>query len=314
VAAAAAYTLLLAFFYLSRFRRIQPVGVKTVSFPRRRLLRYGGFTFFNDLGSSVLDEATDYLIVSAYLGTSAVGLYAFAVRVVRMFTRFLPTNVFQGLLHPVFFLRYAESKDPGDLNRMFNLLVKLNAFLCFPFCLGLYLLGDKLIIHLFDPKYIDALVPLWIIITFVTVDICMTSVGLVLKAVERVEILLQSKMFSVYNLAGDVLVAPVFGITGVAVVTGSAVVFKDLYCYYFARKHTGIAIEWRGLGAIFVNSLGMGLVVLLLRARVTDLSSLAGAVLAGALLYFLLSWGNKPFTRDESRTVNKLLPKPVFPF
>ena len=64
----------------------------------------------------------------------------------------------------------------------------------------------------------------------------MTSVGLVLKAVERVEILLQSKMFSVYNLAGDVLVAPVFGITGVAVVTGSAVVFKDLYCYYFARK------------------------------------------------------------------------------
>lgn len=314
VAAAAAYTLLLAFFYFSKFRRAHPVDVKTASVSKRRLIRYGGFTFINDIGSSVLDEATDYLIISAYLGTAAVGLYAFAVRIVRMFFRFLPTNTFQGLLQPVFFLRYSESEDYGELNRMFNLLVKLNSFLCFPFCIGLYLLGDKLIIYLFDPKYIDALIPLWIVITFVTIDMCMTSVGLVLKAVEKVEILLQSKVFSLYNLVGDILVVPVFGIVGVALVTGSAVVFKDLYCYVFAKKYTGIAIDWRGLRTILVNSLAMGLAVALVRSKVTGLASLVGVVLAGALLYLLMSLWNKPFTRDESQAVNKVLPRPIFPF
>ncbi|MGW8272840.1 MAG: oligosaccharide flippase family protein, partial [Thermodesulfovibrionales bacterium] len=308
------YMALLLGVYLVKFRRTHPVGVKTGTLSFRRLFRYGGFTFVNEIGSSILNESTDYFIIAAFLGPAAVGLYAFATRILKMFTHALPTNIFQRLVHPVFFLRFAENKDYGELSRMFNLLAKFNAFLCIPFCVGVFTLGDKMIVHLFDEKYLESFTAMRIIVLFVAVNTLFTSVGLVIKSIERVEVLLKSKVFSLYNLAGDILVAPAYGITGVAVVTGSAVLFKELYCFYYARKYTGLAIDWRGVAAILANSLLMGALVYPMRALVTGLATFAAAVVAGVCVYGLLSRLNRPFTRDERGTINSLLPAPLFPF
>jgi O-antigen/teichoic acid export membrane protein len=101
---------------------------------------------------------------------------------------------------------------------------------------------------------------------------------------------------------------------GVAVSTGSAVLFKNLYCYYFGKKYARLRLDVKGLVTIALNALLMGVVLGLLRPLAKGLLTLILASLLGLGVYLAMAFINKAFSMSEREYINKLLPKPFFIF
>ncbi len=301
------------YFYNSKFSRTH--GTKGGSnFPLGRFLRFGGFSYFNEISGTMLNVSADFVIISAFLGPTMVGIYAFANRITKLLSHLMPHFMFIDVIRPALFKKYVQTNNLIELSKMFNLLIKFIAFIWFPIVVGLVVLGDKLIIYVFDPKYLDALKVLWIVAAFSALNSFATPLGLVVQSIERVEINFYSKIFSIFNLIGDLLVVRPFGIIGVAVVTGTAILFKNLFIYLFAQKYIRLSVDLKSLSIISVNSLIMAVFIYFFRGSVVDVYSFFFVVLGGGLIYLLISYLNKGFSEDERRIVNRLLPKPLFVF
>lgn len=312
----AAYGILLAmvtYCYYSKFSRLNTVNNKT-AFPMKRLFRYGGFSYFNEMGAAILAVSTDFLVISAFLGPIAVGIYAFAHRAINLISRWMPSNLLIEVIRPAFFTRYTETNDVNELGRMFNLLGKFIAFFVFPLTTGIFVLGDKLIMYVFDPKYLSSLTVLWIMAVFTVLYSFEYPLGFVMQSIGRVEIMLFSKIFAVYNLVADLLVVKPFGVIGIALATCSAVLFKDLFIYAFTQKYTHLSIDFKGFGIIAINSVLMALVLYPLRRWTVNISSFFLVGFIGVVIYFIVAHFNKGFSAQERRIVNKILPKPISTF
>ncbi len=313
VAAYGILMMMFAYCYYSKFSRLNKINSKP-PFPIRRLSRYGGFSYLNEMGVMVLDISTDFLVISVFLGPLAVGMYSFANRVVQLFSRILPHLLLQDVMRPAFFHKFAQTNNPKDLQKMGNLLVKIIAFCSIPLTFGIFLLGDKIILHVFDPKYISSLTVLWIVAAFMTVRAFQFPLGLVLQAAEKVNIIFYSKIFSVYNLILDLVVVRFWGITGIALVTGSAILFQNLFMYFFVHRYTKMRLCIWSLAVVALNSMIMSLLVFWLRRYVLGFGSLVAVSILGLLIYLAMAFLNKTFTQEERRVVNSIIGKRVFPF
>jgi len=285
-----------------------------VKLPFKRLVKFGGFTFFNETGAQILSDSTDVFVITAFLGPAAVGAYAFATRVMALATHVLPQSVFMNVIRPAFFTMYASDEDRDQINSRFNFLVKLIAFFSIPLVSAIVVLGDKMIIHIFDPKYLSSLKVLWVVAAFTGFNFFFEPIGLVLQSIEKVEILFTSKIFAVYNLVTSLLWVKPYGIMGVAVSTGSAILFKNVFCYVLAKRHVRLGLDLKGIGIIAVNSLIMAGALMLMRPWVRSLGAFILVCLAGLCVYLALGSLNKAFSKPERDFINKILPKPVFNF
>ncbi|MBN2810099.1 MAG: oligosaccharide flippase family protein [Deltaproteobacteria bacterium] len=301
-------------FYFTKFYWHLPKTAIVKPLNLRRYLRYAGFSSLNELGASIIGVSTDFFIISAYLGPTEVAGYAFADRVISMLLRCLPHVVLIDVIKPSFFSKYAQSGNEGHLVAMFNLLNKMGAFFVIPLMAGLLVLGDKIIIYVFKQDYLSSLVVLGVLAVSRVLGIYSTPTWLVLQAIEKVEINFYSKIFAVYNLGAALLVVRHLGVIGVVVVTCSAAVMRDLFCYYFAKKYVGLRLDWRGMAIIMINTVVLSLFLGVAKHFVTGLPSLLAVLFSGMLIYAALSFVIKPFSTEERRWINQSLPVPIFYF
>ena len=309
-----AFWLGILFLFYHKFFLFRHKDVIDSPLPYRRFLRYGGFLFFSEFGNSVLGMATDLFVITMFLGPVAAGIYGFCDRIIRLFGRILPHSILRDIIRPVFFARYSESQDPKELEKMFNFLTKLAALFLFPLAVGTCVLGREFILYGFGEKYLSAYIPLCIVISFYAANAFVEPTGYILQSLEKVNIIFYSKIFAVYNLVGDLLVVKPFGIVGVALVTSSAVLFKTLFCLYFARRYTGLDIHVVGLLKIMVNSMLMGLILYFSRSYIDGIFSFIFAVITGSVAYLAICYLNKAFSVEERSQINKLFPLKLFSF
>lgn len=307
------WTALQWFFYYNQFVKRHP-SAESPQIPLRRYARYAGLSSLNELGSTAMGASTDYFIISAFLGPSAVAIYAFSGQVIKLLMNCMPHIVLIDVIRPTFFTKYAESGRNQHLNEMFNLLVKIGAFFVFPLAAGIFVLGDKMITFVFKPDYLSAEPILWIIMVFTAINIFSTPASLVLQAVEQVQINLYSKVFAIFNVAAALLVIERFGVMGVVLTSCLSGFMKNFYCYWFARKYAELSIDWCGLFKISCNALGMALLLWFLRPYANNFFSLALLAAISGLFFLLVSWANKAFNIQERAWINRIVPMRVFVF
>lgn len=309
------FSVYLLFFKTKGFPELKKVN-KEDSFSRKdlskRLLRYSGFSSLNDLGKNFLDISTGFFVISHFLGPVALSYFAFSVRLGKMISRWLPSRMMRSVISPTFFARYGKSGDKRELSNMFNVLLKVNAFIIFPIFTLVGILGKEIIQFVFDIKYITAYPVLLILL--IHFSMASFPVGLPLKTVEKPEILLIGKISSVYNLLMSIFLIQIWGIVGVALATTSAIIIKKLFEYHMSKKYAGIQIAWIGLGKIVINCLMMGIFTYWIHPFASSLPKLLMVLTLSMVLYFIFSLFNKSFMEKERFMINKLIGKKVFVF
>jgi len=267
----------------------------------KRVGSYAALNLATAPGTIMYDYSTDYLIIAHYLSDETLGLYSFSVRASRMFLQMLPQKMIETVIRPAFYAKYATTADKKRaLHEMFNTLCRINLFFLVPMMVVLAVGGRHIIPLLGGRKFLDAYPTLVWTFAFICVSFFELPVDLVIQSTEKIIYRSIAQVFSIFRVAAVILVVKAgYGITIVAIVTGCALLVKNVFIYYFARKHGGIRFEWASFAKIAVNALAAGASVYGVLLVLNNVVGLILGFLLGAGVYLLMTFLLSPFTSKE---------------
>jgi O-antigen/teichoic acid export membrane protein len=292
----------LVFLYVRWMRprvRADETASKGVEFGR--IGKYALLNLVSAPGVVMFDYSIDFLLISRYLNDELLGSYAFSIKVSRMFIQMLPQKMMETVIRPAFYAKYSS---PGDktrsLQEMFNTLCRMNLAFLLPMAVVLILGGKRLIPLLGGAKYLDAYPTLICTFVFLCVSFFELPSDLVIQAIEKIVYRSIAQVFSILRfVAAIVILKSGHGILGLAFAAGGALLAKNLFLYYFARKHAGIRFEWRSFAKIGFNALCAAAALQLCLSLLPGWPSLAaGCCLSGAV-YLGMMLLVSPFTTKE---------------
>lgn len=220
-------------------RRFIPSGSGGDPMPRdqkRRVYRFGLLNNFNDVGTFTLNSRVDNLFIAAMLNPALVGAYAFCTQLEQMLQKLLPTRFFGAVVRAVTFrLSYVDDHD--KVKDYFSFLMKLNYLGAFPALAVVAAIPESIINTIFGGKFVEYSFVLVATFIFSFVSSFQRPVSVIAELGERAGIVLASKIFAVYNVLANLALIPIFGIMGAVISTGTAILFKNLFIWFFVRKN-----------------------------------------------------------------------------
>lgn len=269
-----------------------------------RVTRYALLNLAGSPGLVIADVSADFFVISCLLSDFQLGLYAFCLRVSRMFLQILPSKLAESVIRSTFYARYATAADKREvLNEMFNFLCRINLFFLVPTLVFVSLGARQIIPIIGRAEYLQAYLPFIFCFFFLVLSFYEIPADLVIQAVEKV------KYRSVAQVGGGVLrvlgavvaVKLGWGIFGVVWTSGLAMVAKNYFVYWYGRRHVGICFEWASFGRIAVNAVVGGIPMYLVLHFANNAAGLfVGGALCG-LAYLAMTYVNQPFTPREQK-------------
>lgn len=93
---------------------------------RGRISRYALSGYGLSLSTLLYGSQPNRAVSARFLPPHAMGDYGFADSLANLFRRFLPSTLLIGFIRPLYFVRYAETKQLHYLERMANLIFRVN--------------------------------------------------------------------------------------------------------------------------------------------------------------------------------------------
>ena len=219
---------------------------------KKRILRFGLFNNFNDVGSFTLNSRSDNVFIAAFMDPVSVGAYAFSTQLEQMVQKLLPTRFFLPVINAVVY-KLDIVTDAKRATEYFVFLVKVNLLCIFPIFVCVAAIPDTLISVIFAGKFIQYTHLLVVIFAFSILSSFQQPVGLIAGLGERADIILASKIFAAYNVITIVILIPLFGVIGAAISTGTAIFFKNVFIWYFVRH----VASFRGMARFFIQQVAL---------------------------------------------------------
>ncbi len=175
---------------LKAFKRIEgyTISKEEKSVNIKRIKRFTSFSIANEAGSGILSQYSDYYFVSGVLGPTAVGLYAFAYKLLASVFDWLPVVQISEVIKPFFIKKYyAENESDEYLEKMYNFFLKI--FLILYSVIAIYLISyqDIINVYIFKSKYINSQVILIIILLSFIFRAISFPAGTIMEIKEKME-------------------------------------------------------------------------------------------------------------------------------
>lgn len=196
--------------------------------------RYRLASWINDFGTTLLGTGVDRYLLAALAAPVEVAIYAVAATIATRLQALMPRQLFLPLVTASFFSRYEERRDPRDLDRMFALITHANTAVALLLLASFAPAGRELLALVFREEYAGAYLPALVFLSLLPLQ--QLPLGLVVKALERPEILIYSKISVLANLAAGIPLAGAYGALGMAVATALSVVLKNLVMLVLVRR------------------------------------------------------------------------------
>ncbi|MFC7098967.1 flippase [Halobaculum marinum] len=254
----------------------------------RRILEYS-VPLTATRGANVLDKKVDVLIVGALLDVTAVGFYTIAKQISDFVS--MPASSFGFTISPAL----GEQNSKGETARaarMYerSLMYVLLAYV--PAVTGLALVADPMIRYVFGADYLGAVPVVQVYGGFILVNAVnkVTSDGLDYLGRARSRAIIKTAM-AVANVILNLLLIPIFGVTGAAIATVITYTVYTSSNVYFIHQELSLTFTRvvRALGIVCLVTAGMAAAVWFALPYVSGLVTLFGVVLVGVLVWGLLS-------------------------
>jgi len=175
------------------------------------LFRFG----WSVMGSGLVgyfNQNVDYLVIGRRLGASPLGIYTLAFKLISFpLTRI--SSMITGVTFPAF---SRMQNDDRRLRRAYTKMVRYISLLTFPVLAGLMVLAPQLVRVVYGPKWVGAVIPLRIMCVLGMLKAVGTTVGSILMAKGRPDILLKFQVLLFIGITAAVIVGSFYGIVGVA--------------------------------------------------------------------------------------------------
>ncbi len=284
--------------------------------PVKRMARYGLLQYATSLTLIALYTDIDTWIISHYQQASVAGVYRIATQIVTALIALVPMHLLLKVIVPVYVKEYTEKRDKAQLAQVFRFYNKVVTVFLFPLLVGALILAEPLIVHIYDPKWIDAVSPFRIYFAAMVATHFLNTMSFLPLILERPEITLWSRLFLVYNIVMDFVLIPLDGpfggANGAAIATGSALIFGYILSFAMLRRHIRVRIPWgANLRTVIYGGL-MALVLWPLSGFIGGIPTLLLIIAAGAAVYGLLAWRFHVFDAEEAERLNAAMGRRVF--
>lgn len=235
--------------------------------------------------AGVLDKRVDMILVGVLLNATAVGYYTVAKQIAQVAAT--PASSLGFTISPAF----AEQNASGHADRaarLYEQALEYVLLLYVPAVVGLVLIAEPFIQHVFGADYLGAVGVLQVLSIYVLATAVMriTSDGLDYLGRARERAIVKT-ITSVANFFLNLLLIPTLGVVGAAWAT-----FLTFSCYTLMNVYIisrelpirfgGVARSLAGVSAV---SVGMGIGVFLLLPYVSGLFSLFAVIAVGLLIW-----------------------------
>ncbi len=268
----------------------------------RRMLLFGlPFAFIS--GFEMLVAKLDIVLQKFFLPFAQVGLYSGAYRFIDALT-FIPAVVAISLFP--YLASKSDLKTP-EVREVMNRWNRYMMALAIPLGVGGTILADKIILGLFDERYLGSVLPFQILIwsSVLTFIYAVPNVMMIVKQVRKSVAILA--VATIFNFAANLIFIPKFGILASAWITVASYLFVALAYIFYAGRIADFKLWKFGLWPVIASAV-MGFVVWQIREINPVVSIGAGIMVYLAVLAiarFLkredLEFAKSIFSRKSSR-------------
>jgi O-antigen/teichoic acid export membrane protein len=253
----------------------------------KNLMGFSMWIFLASSGSLVFSYA-DTLLISYFLGNAETGIYrtAFQLTSVAMFTTLA--------LHTVLYPRISNWEAQKNMAAIENALSRAftySLFLAIPVCLGGWVLGESLLYYLYGSSFVSGADALYLLLLVQVANVFMYLGTMSLNSLNRPrDAFLATAVASLLNIILDLILIPVFGISGAAAATLIAMILNAAIAFVLLSRIIRVRLEYKPVRNILIAALLMDAVIILIRffISLTSAAFLLGTVVLGAGLYLLI--------------------------
>ncbi|WP_392486644.1 flippase [Haloimpatiens sp. FM7315] len=180
---------------------------------------------------SMINCNVDSIIIGYMRTDGELGLYSSAYKIV-----FFLTNVIATIFVPLFpvMIEYKNFKDKECLNNLLKYISKLVVMIAFPIAMGGIILSKDIILLLFGKEYVNAYIPLIILMLYVLLLFLRETYGYALNAWNMEKQYLKTVLISsMVNLILNLILIPVYGIIAAAFTT----LISEVINFVFMQKY-----------------------------------------------------------------------------
>lgn len=180
----------------------------------------------------------DIIIIGYYLPDSSIGFYQSALMICNFISMGLTASIF--IYTPLVTTLYAQNRV--EINKtIYIIITKWLCFLTLPLTLTFFLYSGDIINLLYGGEYINAIIPLQILVIIYFYDNLMGPNGATLTAYGKTKSLIYATGFAgLLNIILNVLLIPIFGIIGAAIGTFFSIFSINLIRAIILKKISGI--------------------------------------------------------------------------
>ncbi len=308
---AIAVLLIIIYFWTHRAPKHDPVTPNR--YAPSDMFRFSLLLYFAQVISQIYGGDAIKLIVARILGIIETASFGFAYSISMILQRYLPTFLLLGMARPLFVAKFAKGSDFSEINRMANLMFKLNTFCLVPVIAFFVLYGSQFSSLVSGGKYPEAggmLASLCILLIFQSLHIILGLVALVTKLANST---LMGTIAGVLGVLLGIYSVPHFGVYGLVF---GLILSELLWCVvaWLIQAHYGYGLRLDWLAVFKLTFVCISVIAILNNAPLPTANAidLMVAFIYVVLSYLILAYLIKPFRNYERSTINRFLPKPVF--
>lgn len=180
-------------------------------------LRYGCKAHLGRI-ATVLISRSDLFLINWYLGPAAAGIYGIAVRITEQL--WIISQATSTVLFPKL---SAMTEDKEQRQELIAIMLQMIFWLSLSLCLALFLVSKPLILFLFGDSFRSAVLPLMILLPGVVLFSSSRVLANDFAARNLIHINLALTLATLFlNVAGNIALIPIYGISGAALATSFA--------------------------------------------------------------------------------------------
>jgi len=222
----------------------------------RELIKFGVQLLLND-GTYFLDVNIDTIIVGYFLTSQEVGIYSVAIMFAQLL--FIIPGAMAQVTYPAL-TEFYHKKIDSAMKSTLSKSIKYSFYVTSILGLGLILASSNIISLLLPPVFLQAVIPLSIIIYALMLYAPMTSVGSLWNAVNRPYIVsIFGIIWVTINAVINILLIPIYGIVGAAIATSTTYILRPFPGFYLWKRLLKIEIgqwwyvrSWAMLGVLLI--------------------------------------------------------------
>lgn len=216
------------------FKKISISQIMTYS---KILLSFGSQTLIAN-SINLINYQADIVMVGFFLTKVDVGLYGVAVVFAKLL--WLVPDSIQKITYPLI-SEFHGKKKQESVGQVVTMIMKYTACVLIIIVIAMLIYGKLIITSIYGNSFIGSVYPLYILITGTFIFGITKSVNSLFASIGRVDLFAKMPAISaIANIILNLLLIPIYGITGAAIATSASLLIYVIFMLYFMKKIVGI--------------------------------------------------------------------------